>query len=207
MGVTDRIDQDENSRQPSAHQSPAFLGQSSQPRWIERLNKELLPKKDAKKPELRNRNKNPSQRSEPFPEDRETAIIGHQIDPFSLPVRSTADSLVTAYFSTIHISFPILNKKDFMDQYDQLYRTMDPEGFKHRMFIAELQTVFAIAAVHAHLVQSDWTGDARDHMLYFAQARVLAVDMGVFNDDSTIGQVQVFGLGGIYLLLTNQLNR
>ena len=33
--------------------------------------------------------------------------------------------------------------------------------------------MFAIAAVHAHLIQADWTGDAKDHMLYFSQARVL----------------------------------
>ena len=148
-----------------------------------------------------------SQKPRPYAEDMDSAVVGHQIDPFSLPVKSTADSLVNAYFSTIHLSFPILNKIDFMILYDQLYGTMDPEGFEHRTFIAMLQLVFAIAAVHAHLIHADWTGDARDHMLYFSQARVLAIDAGILNDDCHIDQVQVFGLGGMYLLVTNQVNR
>ena len=154
-----------------------------------------------------NQNQGASPKSQPYAEDMDAAVVGHQIDPFSLPVKATADALVNAYFSTIHTSFPILHKMEFMNQYDQLYNIMDPEGLEQRTFLAKLQLVFAIAAVHAHLIQADWAGDARDHMLDFSQARVLAVDAGIFNDDCYLRQVQVFGLGGMYLLVTNQLNR
>ena len=205
MGSADHVNQDDSMQQRSAHHVEPFKGQSSESKWIEKLNKELLPNQKAQMSQARNVDQGFA--SQTYAEDMDTAVVGHQIDPFSLPVKSTADSLVKSYFSTIHLSFPILNKMDFVSQYDDLYSSMDPEGFRDRSFIATLQLVFAIAAVHAHLVQADWTGDARDHMLYFSQARVLAVDTGILNDDCYLGQVQVYGLGAIYLLVTNQLNR
>ena len=206
MGSTDHINHDDFLQQRFVNHVPAFVGQSSETKWTERLNKELLPKQGEKTSISQNRNQS-FQKPQPYAEDMDSAVVGDQIDPFSLPVKSTADSLVHAYFSTVHLSFPILNKTDFINHYEQLYSTMDPEGFEHRIFIAMLQLVFAIAAVHAHLVQADWTGDARDHMLYFSQARVLAVDAGILNEECYLSQVQVFGLGGLYLLVTNQLNR
>lgn len=216
MGSTDRVNLDELMQHQSTQRVPAFIGQASETKWIERLHEELLPKQDGETSKSQSRDQGFPQNAEdgaggkqiqPYAEDMDAAVVGHQIDPFSLPVKSTADRLVTAYFTTIHLSFPILNQMDFMDQYDQLYSTMDPEGFEHRTFLAILQLVFAIAAVHAHLIQADWTGDARDHLLYFSQARVLAVDTGILNDDCYLSQVQVFGLGGMYLLVTDQLNR
>ena len=216
MGSTDHINLDDLMQRRPAQQAPAFVGQASETKWIERLQEELLPKPDGKMYKTQGGDQGFLQnatdgvggkKARPFAEDMDAAIVGHQIDPFSLPVKSTADHLVSAYFTTIHLSFPILNQMDFMDQYDQLYSTMDPEGLEHRTFLAILQLVFAIAAVHAHLIQADWTGDARDHKLYFSQARVLAVDTGILNDDCYLSQVQVFGLGGMYLLVTDQLNR
>ena len=207
MGPTDQVNKDDFLQQNSTHHSTAFAGQSSETKWIERLDQELLPEQGAGTLRSRNKNQGISQEPQPYAEDMDTAVVGSQIDPFSLPVKSTADSLVNAYFSTIHISFPILNKVDFLNQYDRLYSLTEPEGFEQRTFIAKLQLVFAIAAFHAHLIQVHWAGDARDHMLYFSRARVLAVDSGIFNDDCHLAQVQVFGLGGMYLLVTNQLNR
>lgn len=216
MGSTDHVNLGDHMQQHSVPVVPAFAGQSSETKWTEKLNEELLTKQEGKRSKAQGRTQGfaqkpghgfGSEKSQRYAEDMETAAVGHQIDPFSLPVKSTADSLVNAYFSTIHLSFPILDKMDFMEEYDQLYTTMDPEGFEHRTFVAMLQLVFAIAAVHAHLIQADWAGDARDHMLYFSQARVLAVDTGMLNDDCYLSQVQVFGLGGMYLLVTNQLNR
>ena len=216
MGSTDHINLDDYMKHRSAQQAPAFIGQASESKWMEKLHDELLPKQEVEisKPQSEDQGfpQNATdgvggKKARPYAEDMDAAIVGHQIDPFSLPVKSTADHLVSAYFTTIHLSFPILSQMDFMNQYDQLYSTMDPEGLEHRTFLAILQLVFAIAAVHAHLIQADWTGDARDHMLYFSQARVLAVDTGVLNDDCYLSQVQVFGLGGMYLLVTDQLNR
>lgn len=216
MGSTDHINLDDLMQYRSAQRVPAFVGQASETKWIERLHEELLPKQVREMSKSQSRDQDfartatdgiGGKKLRPYAEDMDSAVVGHQIDPFSLPVKTTADALVNTYFSTIHLSFPILNHEDFMNEYDQLYDTMDPEGFEHRTFLAMLQLVFAIAAVHAHLIQADWTGDARDHMLYFSQARVLAVDTGILNDDCYLSQVQVFGLGGMYLLVTDQLNR
>ena len=207
MGVTDCVNKDDLVQHRFTNNAPAFAGNSSETKWTEKLNQELLPKQEARTSKTQDRYKDFSQKPQSYGEDTDSAVVGHQIDPFSLPIKSTADSLVNAYFSTIHTSFPILNKIPFMNQYDQLYSTKDPEGLEQRTFLAKLQLVFAIAAVHAHLIQADWAGDARDHMLYSSQARVLATGLGILNDACYLSQVQVFGLGGMYLLVTNQLNR
>ena len=207
MGDTDRVDQDERLPQLSSNNTPAFAGNSSETKWTERLNHELLPAQEARMSKSQDRYQDFSQKAPSHREDTDSAVSGHQIDPFALPVKSTADSLVNVYFSTIHTSFPILHKVAFMNLYDQLYSTRGSEGLEQRTFLAKLQLVFAIGAVHAHLIQADWAGDARDHILYSSRARVLAMDSGILNDTCYVSQVQVFGLGGMYLLVTDQLNR
>lgn len=200
MGSTGKVNQDDFPAGDIDNNAPAFVGQSSELKWIQRLKGELNPQSKA--------NRSKAQPDAPvISEDMDTSIIGHQIDPFSLPLKSTADATVNAYFSTVHLSFPVLDKAEFMTKYEQLFNSMDPESYEDRTFISIIQLVLAIGAVHAHFVDAEWSGDQRDHMLYFAQARVVAVDNGILNDRCFLGQVQVFGLSGFYLLVTDQLNR
>jgi len=216
MGSTDRVNQENFGQEDNEDPSLAFAGPTSETKWIQRLKRELGRDKRACKSKAAPRDligsRGIGQRPggpnrQQYSEDMDTAIVGHQIDPFQLPLKETADALVDAYFSTVQISFPILNKADFMYQYEELFNAMDPVSYENRTFIAILQMVFAISAVHAHLTEADWAGDGRDHMLYFAQARLLAVGTGILNDDCFLGQTQVFGLGGMYLLVTDQVNR
>ena len=72
---------------------------------------------------------------------------------------------------------------------------------------ALLQTVFAIGAVHAHVMHSDWVGDARDHLLYFARSRLLCTHAGLLSESVSMGQVQLLGLAAVYLISTDQVNR
>ena len=143
----------------------------------------------------------------PFPEDMDTSVIGNQIDPYDLPVKKTADALVNAYFTTVHPSFPIVNKPYFYRQFEDCFTTVDVESFKDRAFVAILQIVFAIGAVHAHRVRAEWAGDERDHILFLARARMLSLEMGILNEFVFHGHVQFFGLAGMYFLATNQMNR
>lgn len=137
----------------------------------------------------------------------DAAIVGDQVDPFAMPVKATADILVNAYFHSVHPSFPVLEKPLFMHKYKKLFYQNDPEAFSDRVFVAILQLVFAIGAVYGHLTGAEWVGDSRDHVLYFAQARIVAVDTGILNDVAYPGQVQLFSLGAMYLFVTDQINR
>ncbi len=215
MGSTDCVNQEDLMPEDNEDQTLAFAGPTSETKWIRRLKRELDGDIKAGKSKaaiqeptgqsISQRPGGPNRRL--YSEDMDTAIVGHQVDPFQLPLKDTADALVEAYFSTVQVSFPILDKAEFMFQYEEVFKAMEPVAYHDRTFIAILQLVFAISAVHAHLTEAEWAGDGRDHMLYFAQARILAVETGILNDTCFLGQTQVFGLGGLYLLVTDQINR
>ena len=141
-------------------------------------------------------------------EDKESALIGNNVDPYQVPVEATADALVNAYFSTVHVSFPILQLPLFMYQYHKskiVWHNLFEFG--DHTFLTTLQIVLAIGAVYSRLSYSGMATNDRDHLLYFARARLLASDGGILNEDVHLGQAQVFGLSAMYCLVTNQMNR
>ena len=225
MGSTDHANEEDFTQGESEIKKKAFVGQTSEIRWMQRLERELTSPptpvfdRDAKKhldlPVL-SRNKasretlpsailttNPN----PYPADMDTSMLGDRLNPFDVPVKPTADRLIDIFFNTVHPSFPLIDKADFMAQYEQFFANQDLANFQDRTFVATLQIIFAIAAVHAHLVEAEWAGDERDHLLYFAKGRMLGVDTGVLNDMAYLGQVLVFALAGMYLIVTDQVNR
>lgn len=222
MGSTDHTNEEDFTQAESERKSKAFVGQASEIRWMQRLERELakVPASDSARQDLPRPGMSASSKGKerlsqstdnhnpnPYPDDMDTSIIGDQLDPFEMPVRSTADRLVDSYFKTVHPSFPIIDKAYFKVQYGQYFASQDSENFGDINFIATLQLVLAIGAVHAHLVGAEWAGDERDHLLYFAKARMLGIDTGILNDMAYLGQVQLFGLGGMYLMVTDQINR
>lgn len=218
MGSTDRVNEHRFVRnEENTQATSAFAGQASDTRWLQKLEGELGGSSPESKdqqaqysafPSIMGVNPGPSNKKpKSHLEDMDMSIVGGQLYPFELPLKETADALVRAYFNSVHLSFPILDKTEFMAQYVELYNEMDTATYEDHNFIATAHLVFAIGAVHAHLIEADWAGDPRDHMLFFANARVLAVDSGALNDACYIGQVQVFGLGAVYLLVTDQINR
>ena len=209
MGSTAHANEDDFAQAGFQGSSKAFVGQSSGEKWVQRLESELSPPlEEDRQPGLRpKRDKAPNFQNNPHPRDMDTSVIGHQIDPYEIPLRSTADALVNAYFTSCHPSFPMVIEADFWSQYGHYYAAAEPETFSDRIFLATLQVILAISAVHAHMISAEWIGDDRDHLLYFARARVLSVEMGVLNDSVFHGQVQMFGLSAMYFMVTDQFNR
>lgn len=212
MGSTDHAhEEDFKSAQP-ARKIQAFVGASAEEKWIQRLEKELPDSPVAGvnptqcPPFPRSTNKPPNSKGDMY-EDTESSTVGNQIDPDDLPLRSTSDALVNAYFVIAYPSCPIVDKTSFLIQYEECCAVAETETYGDRTFLALLQLVFAIGATHAHVVRADWAGDDRDHVLYFGRARVLGVETGILNDSVYHGQVQFFGLSGMYFLTTNQINR
>ena len=208
MGSTDHVNQDDFGGEGTEARPRAYMGNGSDVQWIRRLHSELEePEADPGKhgggtlPHLK------AHFNTFFAEDMDQAIIGDQIDPFGLPIKSTADQLVRSFFTTIHLAIPLLDRARFLRQYKLLSSTWYAETFEDRMFVTILQLVFAIGAVHAHISGSENILDDRDHLLYSARARILAVDSGILNDVARLAQVQVFGLGAIYSLVSDRLDR
>lgn len=212
MGSTDHANEEDFAQAEFKGSSRAFVGQSSGEKWVQRLETELSsPLEEDRQPGLRRSlpkgDKAPNFQDNPHPGDMDTSVIGNQIDPYEIPLRSTADALINAYFTSCHPSFPMVIEADFRSQYDHYYAAAEPETFSDRIFLATLQVILAISAVHAHMISAEWIGDDRDHLLYFARARVLSVEMGVLNDSVFHGQVQIFGLSAMYFMVTDQFNR
>ena len=210
MGSTGHVDYDDFKSPTLDMTTPAFVGQSSEVAWMQRLNRELKGDSRTKAPGYESALL-PSDATplsgHPWPADMDSSIVGNQLDPYDLPLKSTADALVKAFFRTVHPTFPILDEALFLQQYEQIATFMETDPMKSGLFVSTLQTVFAIGAVYAHVTDCDWVGDDRDHLLYFARARILSSGSGLLSDSVSIGQVQVLGLASVYLMATDQTNR
>ena len=218
MGSTDIANEEDFRQYGAEEQAQTFIGNASEERWLQRLERELSESdRSENEPKLHpppnlagstgQQRRIAKTKSFPYPEDMDTSIIGNEIDPYGLPVKSAADALVRTYFATVHPSFPLIDRALFSHQFEEYFTMSESETFKDRTFITTLQIVFAIGAVHAHRTRAEWAGDDRDHLLYFARARVLGIEMGILSDLVYHGQVQVFGLSGMYFMVTNQINR
>ena len=125
---------------------------------------------------------------------------------FGLPPKHIADALLDAFFTTIHTSFPFIAKPIFMSQYESFMMNMNlPSG--SRSWLAVLNIMFALGAIHSHLSHAEWRGDLKDHLQYLARARALYIDYGVLFAIPDLMHVQALGMTGLYLAATNQPNR
>lgn len=218
MGSTDFANEENFRRYGAEKQTEAFIGNASEEKWLQRLERELSESDlSESKPKVYPPTdlagskggypRTDKSDSYSYPEDMDASVIGSQIDPYGLPVKSAADALVNTYFTTLHPSFPIIDQSFFSHQFEEYFTMSENETFKDHTFITTLQIVFAIGAVHAHRTGAEWAGDDRDHLLYFARARVLGMKMGMLSEMVNHGQVQVFGLSGMYFMVTDQINR
>jgi hypothetical protein len=126
-----------------------------------------------------------------------------QIDPYLTPPKHVAETLVHAYFTTVHPLVPIFSKPEFMVMYGKL----NSEGPTHisRHWLMVINLVFAAGGrfLEAMGTRSEWP-----HIDCFNRARVLgALDGGVLFGIPMLQDVQAMGLTGIYLLGSKHTNR
>ncbi len=225
MGSTDHANEEDFVHEEDERKTKAFVGQASEMRWMQRLEQELInpPAQGSDHHAMKHvdlpvssrdrgsrdtfSSHGPATNPNPYPEDMDASVLGDHLDLYELPIKSTADCLVDSFFKTVHPSFPLIGKEYFMAQYEQYFATQDPANFPDRTFVAILHIVFAIGAVHAHLIEAEWAGHEKDHLLYFAKGRILGVDTAILNNMVYLGQVMVFALAGFYLTITDQINR
>ena len=208
MGSTDHVDYDAFQRPRPGRKTPSYLGQASEVAWMQRLGRELR-KEAGNEPWILPSigGPFPGRQDPPWPEDMDSSVIGDQLDPFGLPIKSTADALLNTYFKTIHPAFPILDEVTFLRDYELHFASIEKDPTQSGTFMALLQTVLALGAVHAHVTNSNHAGDERDHLLYFARSRVLGTHTGLLSEQISMGQVQLMGLAAVYLIATDQTNR
>lgn len=136
--------------------------------------------------------------------DDVTVLVPGQVDLYELPPKQTAETLFQSYLDTVHPAFPIIGKITFSAQFRAFWTRDKRPGNK---WLAILNLIFAIGAKYSHLIEADWCGDERDHLLYFTRARSLAMNSDTILSHPDLQQVQVAGLMAFYLLAINQINR
>ena len=231
-GSLDLIDEDYN--RSAATRATGFMGKSAEVTWIQRLKQRQArcgweSGEDADDEEhatvdgeraslsfahgldhlnsaIQNKaGSNPPVSESTYHCDDLAVLIPDQVDPMEIPPWHTANALYQSYLDTVHPAFPILGKVTFTNQF-QTFLSNDKINTGHN-WLAILNLVFAIAAKYSHLVQAEWRGDERDHLIYFTRARMLG-----FNGETVLGhaelqRVQITGLMAFYLMAISQINR
>lgn len=205
-----------------ATRATGFIGKNSELTWMQRLKMEIaqsLDDNDTAMPtfhtggddnsmslhlDVPGVDKTPVHESTYHCDDL-TVLIPDRVDVNEVPPTQIANALFQMYLDTVHPSFPIIGKLNFINQYQRFIDT--PHINTGDSWKAILNLIFAIGAKYSHLVQAEWQGDERDHLVYFTRARMLG-----FNADSVLGHsdlqtVQITGLMSFYLTSINQINR
>ena len=226
-GSLDRIKEDFN-RTPMTR-ATGYIGKNSEITWMQRLKEQA--KSGSPNPEPRghetdgvsqagstprapdgNKYTSPSIEGEAvaiheatYHCDDLTLLSPDRVDAYELPPKQAADMLFQNYLETVQTTLPFIGKTTFASQYQTLYVNDNVRPGDN--WLAILNLVFAIGAKYSHLIQAEWRGDERDHLVYFTRARVLAMNGDSLFSHADLQQVQVAALMSFYLLATNQINR
>jgi hypothetical protein len=226
----DRIEEDFNRNEQS--RATGFIGKNSEITWLQRLKQEVTygsPPRESGEEGAEQKFQEKTGGASPMFETRKfgtplqdldegfsasatsyhlddlAVSIPEVVDPHETPMRDFADNLFTTYLNTVHGSFPIIGKATFISQYRKFFG--GPPVKPGNKWIAILNLIFAIAAKHSHLVQADWRGDERDHLIYFTRARMLGMNGETIFNHADLQQIQISGLLAFYFLSTDQINR
>ena len=133
-------------------------------------------------------------------------IVTQAIDALELPLKSTADALITTFFSTVHPIYPLLSEEYFVSQYHAYLQTREmPSG--GYVWLAILNVVFAIGALHELCTQSPCGHLADDHATFWARSQALNQRSSLPLNVPTIERIQLTALAGIYFIFRFQINR
>lgn len=214
LGAIDRVDEDHNRSEHT--RATGYMGKSSEITWMQRLQREAEQRARGKCGALESEGDEDDETKDRFSLsalnyhlDDLSISVPEPIQKFTMPPRHLADRLFDDYLKTVHPFFPIISKTLFCAQYQTFFDNSARSNSVRPgdKWLAILNVIFAIAAKHAHLMNSPWRGAANDHLMYLARARLLSMNTEVLFAHPDLQQVQVEGLIAFYLLASDQINR
>ena len=216
-GAVDRTEEDFTRNEVSRR--TGFMGKNSEITWIQRLKEETRigsPTRESEENTYRQKtggatplfhegdtgSPNPlSDNNEDFTVNQSSYHLDdfpidafEQVDPFELPTRELAEHLYSNYISRVHATFPLISLATFTAQFHKIIS--QPSSRPGNKWLAILNMIFAISAQYSHLVQEDWRGDDRSHIIFFTRARLLTGVESVLYEHPDLQVVQIFGLIG-----------
>jgi hypothetical protein len=129
------------------------------------------------------------------------------IDRYEWPDPKVADRLIQSYFDHVHNIVPILDKTAFQSKYSRFVRGSDDLGVEDSVWLAMVNTVFAISSVYFDLTKAPDRGSHQDNLIYCARAKMLLLDQGLLYQDARISTTAALGLLCLYFITTTRLNR
>lgn len=195
--------QDEDLLRSHESRATGFVGNNSEVQWLRSLKTQMRSAGSRRTPSqlpggLSGRNKPAVQRTGAFHNrpgslkqtgifhvsdstfylDRDDHQLEAMVDPYEMPPANTAERLFDCYLQTVHTSFPIL--PDIFEKQFRRYNDHMKQSRPYRVpekWQGMLNLVLAIGAQHAHLIQAEWRGDERDHLVYMTRAtKILGLD-------------------------------
>ncbi|KAJ5111358.1 hypothetical protein N7532_001893 [Penicillium argentinense] len=214
LEAIDRVQEDLNRTKHT--RATGYMGKSSEISWMQRLQKEAEQRARGNPGSL-----DPNTDGEETPDDRFSLhalnyhlddleiSVSEPVQLYGMPSRHLAHRLFDDYLKTVHPFFPIISKPLFRAQFQTFFDSSARYSAARpgNKWLAILNTIFAIAAKHAHLINAPWRGDENDHLMYLARARQLSMNSEVLFSHPDLQQVQVEGLIAFYLLASDQINR
>ena len=141
------------------------------------------------------------------------AVDEDTVNPMEVPPLPIAKALATAYFKTVHNSFPLVAKDVFMDILISQFHVQPPLSWEGRRWLSMANIIFAVGAKWMYLtrarhadIQAPNIGPG-DHIVYYARARSLGLDHRLIMDHPLLEQIQALGILGLYLIVNHQISR
>ncbi|KAL8697407.1 MAG: hypothetical protein Q9224_002336 [Gallowayella concinna] len=220
MGSTDHLDEASFATETHTDNGriDAFLGQTATDNWVDRLDKNLKISDTDGDTGLDYLSANHNLRPPRYSGNPASTVCGglddpeagakffaENIDPYGMPPKASADSFVSVYFTTVHPSFPILSRAHFLRTYEQYYSFGDLNRSSTPSLVL-IHLVLAIGAMHTYATQASVIGEDKYRLLRFAKSKTTILDASVFQA-SNYEQVQLCGLGGLYLFVLYEINQ
>ena len=231
-GSTGALDRTEEDFTRESARATGFMGKNSDVTWLQRLRQEnkygegtTPDSPNAAKiaaisgPSLQSHRSHGTPTNVPLPEADDNFTIQQSsyhlndmaistyehIDPYELPTTDHAQRLFTTYMLRTHPSFPIVGQENLSHQFDKFINADTSRA--PTKWLAIMNLIFAIGAKYSHVIQADWQGDDRDHLIYFNRARMLSLDLETIFQHPDLQMIQILGLMALYLSSVDQINR
>jgi len=134
-------------------------------------------------------------------------IEPENVDLFEWPDPKVADGYIHSYFEHVHYAFPILDKADFMLEYNQFERGSGNLTLNQTIWLGTLNTVFAISSQYAQITEILPRELYFEHYIYCTRAKGLLANESFLYQDVSINLLRTLGLLSLYYMTTGRLNR
>lgn len=183
------------------------VGKSSAVAWAKRTAQEAKNGGEPVPPMLGKSNDGFSMESYHADDEDIEIIFTANANPYEWPNSKVADRLVQIYFEHCHGALPLLDKANFLVNYNNFTRGSSNLSESEHIWLGSLNAIFAISSVYSQFSKMEDSEHYFQHLWYFARAKKLLLDRGILYSDARVSSSRALGLIALYYLTTGRVNR